>query len=159
MPQPKRVVLFAETDAEIPEGSLPLMLEPLHGRSALARCSEALLQNGAEQILVVAGPRFASSIRAWFPAEANVTVSEQSEALSALIDTDEPVFVLPRAALPMPSVGAGFAYAASGRDLQDAWRVRLTNAVQGAELIGGWLPIFNRDTLAEYEALLSTTER
>lgn len=70
------------------------------------------------------------------------------------MDTDEPVLVLPRAAFPMEQAGPGFAYAAPGRELREIWRVKMTNSVQGAELVSGWLPVYGPETVAEIEALL-----
>ncbi len=67
--------------------------------------------------------------------------------------------MLPRAAFPMPEAGPGFAYAASGYELQEAWKVRMTNAVQGAELVPGWLPVYNMDTVAEIDGLMRTRQK
>ena len=57
--------------------------------------------------------------------------------------------VLLRAALPMEEAGPGFAYAASGYELQEAWRDGLTNRVEAAGLVSGWLPVFGLETIAE----------
>ena len=78
--------------------------------------------------------------------------------LESFLDTDEPVLVLPRAAFPMAEAGPGFAYAASGHELQSTWRKKMTNSIQGAELIPGWLPVYGPDTIAEIEALLRHRE-
>ena len=50
----------------------------------------------------------------------------------------------------------GFAYAASGRELRETWRTRMTNSVQGAELVPGWLPVYGPDTIQEIETLLQS---
>ena len=84
-----------------------------------------------------------------------MTVSEQQSDLMAFLNTPDLVGVLPRAALPMEGVGAGFAYAASGYELQEAWKEKMTNAVQGAVLMSGWLPIYGSDTIAELEPILA----
>ena len=34
----------------------------------------------------------------------------------------------------------------------------MTNSVQGAELVSGWLPVYGPDTVAEIEALLRQRE-
>ena len=86
-------------------------------------------------------------------------VSEQAADLNAFLNTPDAVLVLPRAAFPMPEAGPGFAYAASGYELQEAWKVRMTNAVQGAELVPGWLPIYNMDTVAEIDGLMRTRQK
>ena len=39
-------------------------------------------------------------------------------------------------------------------ELAGRWRERMTNNVQGAELVSGWLPVYGPDTVAEIEALL-----
>ena len=41
-----------------------------------------------------------------------------------------------------------------GRELREIWRVKMTNSVQGAELVSGWLPVYGPETVAEIEALL-----
>ena len=35
----------------------------------------------------------------------------------------------------------------------------MTNAVQGAELVPGWLPIYNMDTVAEIDGLMRTRQK
>ena len=58
----------------------------------------------------------------------------------------------------MEEAGPGFAYAAPGRELRETWWVKMTNSVQGAELVSGWLPVYGPDTVAEIEALLRQRE-
>ena len=94
-----------------------------------------------------------------FSAGAEVTVSEQQTDLEAFLDTDEPVLVLPRAAVPLAEAGVGLAYAAAGRTLWEAWRVKMTNAVQDATLIPGWLPIFGPETVAEVEPIFRAKQQ
>ena len=69
------------------------------------------------------------------------------------LDTPELVAVFPRAALPFAQAGAGFAYAAPGRALREAWSVRLTNAVQDASLLSGWVPLYGPGTLRELQPI------
>ena len=70
------------------------------------------------------------------------------------LTTPDSVIVFPRGAIPLAEAGVGFVYAASGYELQDAWEVKMTNAVQGAQLIPGWLPVYDKGTIAELEPAL-----
>ena len=151
----QRAVCFFEEDAAIPAGSKPLMLEAVGSCPILTWVSRQLQADGVQRFFVVSGPRFAEEARACFPAEADVTVSEQGADLTAFLKTPDTVLVLPRAAFPMAEAGPGFAYAASGYELQEAWRDRMTNAVQAAELVPGWLPVYGPSTIAELEELLA----
>lgn len=148
----ERAVLFFEEDAAVPAGLKPLMLETVLSRPILSWVCGRLRNEGVQRLFVVCGPRFAEEARAVLPREA--ALSEQWADLEAFLDTDEPVLVLPRAAFPVEEAGPGFAYAAPGRELRETWRVRMTNSVQEAELVSGWLPVYGPDTVAEIEALL-----
>ncbi len=152
----KRAVLLFEEDAAVPAGSKPLMLETLLSRPILTWVCDRLRADGVQRLFAVCGPRFAEEARGLLPEDA--AVSEQWADLESFLDTEEPVLVLPRAAFPMEEAGPGFAYAAPGRELRETWRVRMTNNVQGAELVPGWLPVYGPDTVAEIEALLRTRE-
>lgn len=154
MEQPKRAVLIMEEDGQIPADSKPMMLETVLFCPVLTWMGKQLLDGGVERLFVVCGPRFAEEARACLPAEADVTVSERQEDLRDFLDTDVGVAVLLRAALPVEEAGPGFAYAASGHALQEAWRDGLTNRVDAAELLSGWLPLFNMETVAELELAL-----
>ena len=55
--------------------------------------------------------------------------------------------------------GPGFAYAAPGRELREVWKDQMTNAVSGAELVPGWLPVFGPETVRELETALADTEK
>ena len=148
----KRAVLFFEEDAAVPAGARPLMLEAVMSRPILTWAGDRLRADGVQRIFAVCGPRFAEEVRRLLPRWAQV--SEQCTDLEAFLDTEEPVLVLPRAAFPMAEAGPGFAYAAPGRELRETWRVRMTNQVQGAELVPGWLPVYGPETVAEIEELL-----
>lgn len=150
----QRAVCFFEEDAAIPEASKPLMLEAVESRPILTWVSRQLQADGVQRFFVVSSPRFAEEARACFPPDADVTVSKQGEDLKAFLNTPDRVLVLPRAAFPMAEAGPGFAYAAPGYELQEAWKVRMTNAVQAAELVSGWLPVYGPSTIAELEELL-----
>lgn len=152
MSQLKRAVFMFEEDAAVPEGAKPLMLEAVLSCPILTWVEVQLRADGVQRFFAVCGPRFAEEVRPLLPPEAKV--SEQWADLAAFLDTEEPVLVLPRAAFPMAEAGPGFAYAASGRELADAWREKMTNNVQGAELVSGWLPVYGPDTIAEIEELL-----
>ena len=148
----KRAVLFFEEDAAVPEGAKPLMLEAVLSSPILTWVGNRLRADGVQRIFAVCGPRFAEEARRCLPRTAQV--SEQWTDLEAFLDTEEPVLVLPRAAFPMEEAGPGFAYAAPGRELRETWRERMTNNVQGAELVPGWLPVYGAETVKEMEELL-----
>lgn len=152
----KQAVLMFEEDAAVPAGARPLMLETVLSRPILSWVCDRLRNEGVQRFFAVCGPRFAEEARAVLPPEA--VLSEQWTDLEAFLDTDEPVLVLPRAAFPMEEAGPGFAYAAPGRELRETWRLKMTNNVQGAELVPGWLPVYGPDTVAEIETLLRQRE-
>lgn len=148
----KRAVLFFEEDAAVPAESKPLMLEPVLSCPILTWEWDRLRADGVQRIFVVCGPRFAQEARRCLPGPAQI--SERWTDLADFLDTEEQVLVLPRAAFPLEEAGPGFAYAALGRELRETWREKMTNNVQGAELVSGWLPVYGPDTVAEIEALL-----
>ena len=148
----QRAVCFFEEDAAIPEASKPLMLEAVLSCPILTWAGDRLRADGVQRIFVVCGPRFAEEAHRCLPQTAQI--SEQWTDLEAFLDTEEPVLVLPRAAFPMAEAGPGFAYSAPGRELAGVWREKMTNYVQGAELVPGWLPVYGPDTVAELEELL-----
>ena len=152
----KQAVLFFEEDAAVPAGARPLMLETVLSRPILSWVCDRLGAEGIQRLFAVCGPRFAEEARRLLPPEA--ALSEQWTDLEAFLDTDGPVLVLPRAAFPMEEAGPGFAYAAPGRELRETWRQKMTNSVQGAELVPGWLPVYGPDTVAEIETLLRQRE-
>ncbi len=152
----RQAVLFFEEDSAVPAGSKPLMLETVLSRPILTWVCERLRADGVRRLFAVCGPRFSEEVRGLLPPEA--AVSEQWTDLEAFLDTEEPVLVLPRAAFPMEEAGPGFAYAAPGRELRETWRVKMTNSVQGAELVSGWLPVYGPDTVAELEELARRKE-
>ena len=152
----ERAVLMFEEDAAVPAGLKPLMLETVLSRPILSWVCDRLRADGVQRLFAVCGPRFAEEARGLLPEDA--AVSEQWTDLESFLDTEEPVLVLPRAAFPMEEAGPGFAYVAPGRELRETWRVKMTNSVQGAELVSGWLPVYGPDTVAEIEALLRQRE-
>ena len=154
MVRPQSAVFFLEEDSSVPAHSKPLMLEAVLFCPILTWASNQLLADGVQRFFVVCGPRFADEARKCFPEDADVIVSEQQSDLMAFLNSPDPVLVLPRAALPMEEAGPGFAYAAPGYELQETWKVKMTNAVTAAELVPGWLPIFGLDTIAELELML-----
>lgn len=152
MSRRKQAVLIFEEDAAVLADGKPLMLETVLSRPILSWVCGRLRNEGVQRLFAVCGPRFAEEVRNILPQEAQV--SELWTDLEAFLDTDGPVLVLPRAAFPMEEAGPGFAYAAPGRELREVWRVKMTNNVQGAELVPGWLPVYGPDTVAEIEGLL-----
>ena len=147
----QRAVLFFEPDTVLVEGVRPLALEAVQGRPVLYWMARALSERGVTELFVAAPPRFDAEIQACMPPNVAATVSERHDALLDFLDTPEAVAVLPRAALPFPQVGAGFAYAAPGLTLRQTWATRLTNAVQDASLLSGWVPLYGPDTLRELQ--------
>ena len=151
---PKSVVFFLEEDSSIPAYGKPLMLESVLFCPVLTWAYQQLEMDGVQRFFVVCGPRFAEEARACFPAEADVIVSEQQSDLNEFLNTPDKILVLSRAAMPMMEAGIGFAYKAPGYELQESWKTKMTNAVQAAELVSGWLPLFNKSTIAELEPML-----
>lgn len=149
----EHAVFFMEETVS-PETAKPLMLEAILSCPILTWMSNQLLADGVKRFFVVCSPEFAEEARACFPADADVTVSDLQSELTAFLNTPDPVLVLNRSAIPMPEAGPGFAYAAPGYELQEAWKVRMTNAIQAAELVPGWLPVFGPETIAELEPIL-----
>ena len=154
MDYPKSAVFFFEEDIAISEYAKPLMLEAVLFCPILKWMSDKLLVNGVERFFVVASPRFAEEARACFPAEADVTVSEQQSDLMAFLNNPDLVQVFTRAALPLDEAGQGFVYAAPGYELQESWKVKMTNNVTEAKLMPGWLPVYGADIIAELEPML-----
>ena len=138
----------------VPAHSKPLMLETVLFCPILTWMGNRLRADGVQRFFVVCGPRFAEEARACFPAAEDVTVSERQEDLRDFLNTPDAVAVLLRAALPVEEAGPGFAYAASGYELQEAWKDGLTNKVEAAELLERWVPVFSLETVAELELML-----
>ena len=148
---PQSAVFFMEEDSAIPVDSRPLMLEAVLSCPILKWMSSQLLADGVQRFFVVCSPRFAAEARNCFPADADVTVSEQQSDLMSFLNTPDQTIVFVRGAVPFKEAGPGFVYAAPGYELQEAWKVKMTNAVQGAALIPGWLPVYSQETIAELE--------
>lgn len=145
----RKAAVFFEPNEALTGDVGPLALEVAAGQPVLYWMARKLSGDGATRFFIAAPPRYDASIRACFPSGASVTVSDRQDALMDFLSGPEVVAVLPRAALPMPQAGPGFAYAAPGDSLREAWALRLTNAVQDAALLPGWVPLYGRDTLAE----------
>ena len=154
-----RVVIILEGDEGLAPGQVPLMLETILHRSALERAVEQCMADGAQRFFLVCPEGFASQAAACFPPAAAVTISQSHEELMAFLDTPEEVLVLCRSAVPVAEAGPGFAYCASGRELRQVWRERMTNQIAGARLVPGWLPLLNRETLEEVRALFRRRDR
>lgn len=150
-------VLFME-ETENPTQNKPLMLETVCSCPILAWMSSQLLVEGVQRFFVVCEPELKDEVRKCFPEGADVTVSNLQSDLFKFLNTPDSVLVLNRSAVPMAEAGLGFAYEASGYELQEAWKTRMTNAVQGASLVGGWLPVFGPDTISELEPLMRGKE-
>lgn len=149
-----RAVFMMEEDASVPAGGKPLMLEAVLQRPILERAVSQCLADGIQRFFVVCPPRFAQEAAACFPEGTDVILSEQHAQLLDFLDNDEETLVLCRAAVPFAQAGPGFAYSAPGRVLQAVWKDRMTNAITGATLVPGWLPVFGPETVAELETAL-----
>ena len=153
MDHPQRAVFFLEEDSSIPVHSKPLMLEAVMFCPILKWMSDKLLADGVQRFFAVVSPRFAQEVRACFPEDADIIISEQHGELLDFLNTPDTVAVFTRPALPAEEAGPGFACQAAGYELQEVWREKMTNAISAAELLSGWLPVFNLETVAELEAL------
>ena len=109
-----------------------------------------------KRLFVVCGSEYAEEAKACVPAEtdAEIIFSEMYSELMDFLKTPDQVLVLNRSAIPMVEAGPGFAYTAAGYELQDAWKEKLTNNVQGATLVGGWVPVYYRSVIDELEPIL-----
>ena len=154
-----RAVFILEDEHTIPAGHKPLMLEAILHRPIMERAVARCLADGVRRFFVVCPPRFAQEAAACFPAGTEVVISEQHAELLDFLDNDEDTLVLCRAALPVAQAGPGFAYSAPGRELREIWKDQMTNAVPGASLVSGWLPIFGPETIAEVEPVLANMEQ
>ena len=152
----EKAVLFFEPDTVLTDGARPLALESVRGKPVLRWMADALTADGVTTLFIAAPTRLDAEIRACLPPALSATVSERHDALMEFLDTPELIAVLPRAALPFPQVGAGFAYAAPGLTLRQTWAARLTNAVQDASLLPGWVPLYGPDTLRELQPVFRT---
>jgi bifunctional UDP-N-acetylglucosamine pyrophosphorylase/glucosamine-1-phosphate N-acetyltransferase len=150
---PKRAVLFMEETVS-QETRKPLMLEALLSCSILKWMSDQLLADGVQRFFIACDDAFVDEVRSCFPEGVQVTASPLQKDLMEFLDTPDPVLVLPRSAVPMKEAGPGFVYAAPGCELRDIWREKMTNAITGAELVPGWLPVYGPETIAELEPLL-----
>ena len=153
MVRPQRAVFFMEEPA-VSSDSKPLMLKAVLSCPILSWMSNQLLADGVQRFFLACDDRFAEEARECFPAGAEVTISNRHDDLLAFLDTGEQVAVLPRSAIPMAEAGAGFAYAAPGRELREVWKDKMTNSVSGAELLPGWLPVYSQAVIDELEPIL-----
>lgn len=78
---PQRAVFFLEEDSSLPAHSKPLMLEAVLFCPILKWMSDKLLADGVQRFFAVSSPRFAQEVRACFPEDADVTISEQHSEL------------------------------------------------------------------------------
>ena len=150
----QRAVFFMEEEPACPADSKPLMLKAVLSCPILSWMSNQLLADGVQRFFLACDDRFAEEARNCVRAGAAVTVSIRHSDLLAFLDTGEQVAVLPRSAIPMAEAGAGFAYAAPGRELREVWKDKMTNSVSGAELLPGWLPVYSQAVIDELEPIL-----
>ena len=88
---PQRAVFFLEEDSSLPAHSKPLMLEAVLFCPILKWMSDKLLADGVQRFFAVSSPRFAQEVRACFPEDADVTISEQHSELLDCLNTPDPV--------------------------------------------------------------------
>ena len=150
----QRAVFFMEEESVGSSDSKPLMLKAVLSCPILSWMSNQLLSDGVQRFFLACDDRFSEEARKCFPAVAEVTISNRHSDLLAFLDTEEQVAVLPRSAIPMAEAGAGFAYAAPGRELREVWKDKMTNSVSGAELLPGWLPVYSQAVIDELELIL-----
>ena len=155
----QRAVFFMEEEPACPADSKPLMLKAVLSCPILSWMSNQLLADGVQRFFLACDDRFAEEARECFPAGAEVTISNRHDDLLGFLDTGEQVAVLPRSAIPMAEAGAGFAYAAPGRELREVWKDKMTNSVSGAELLPGWLPVYSQAVIDELEPILREREK
>ena len=153
MVRPQRAVFFMEEPA-VSSDSKPLMLKAVLSCPILSWMSNQLLADGVQRFFLACDDRFAEEAKSCFPAGVDDIVSDRHSDLLAFLETDEQTAVLPRSAIPMVEAGPGFAYMAPGLELREIWKDKMTNAVSGAELLSGWLPVYSQDTIDELEPLL-----
>ena len=132
---PQRAVFFLEEDSSLPAHSKPLMLEAVLFCPILKWMSDKLLADGVQRFFAVSSPRFAQEVRACFPEDADVTISEQHSELLDFLNTPDPVAVFVRAALPMEEAGPGFVYGAAGYELQAVWQEKMTRLQKSLSVI------------------------
>ena len=87
---PQRAVFFLEEDSSLPAHSKPLMLEAVLFCPILRWMSDKLLADGVQRFFAVSSPRFAQEVRACFPEDTDVTISEQHSELLDFLNTPRP---------------------------------------------------------------------
>ena len=150
----QRAVFLMEEETADAAGSKPLMLNAVLSCPILSWMSSQLQAEGVQRFFLACDERFAQEARSCFPEGAEVTISNRHSDLLDFLDTDEITAVLPRSAIPMEEAGPGFAYQAAGRELRQVWKDKMTNAVSGAELLSGWVPMYSPAVIAELEPIL-----
>ncbi|MBQ9347905.1 MAG: hypothetical protein IJT94_11315 [Oscillibacter sp.] len=138
-------VFFLEEDAR------PLSLEVVYGQPVLAWTARRLVSDGVKRFFAAAPAGLAAEVRLCFPAGADLTVSDFREDLLSFLDAPGSALVFSRAALPVAEAGPGMIYNAPCAVLKEAWRDRLSNAVQDAVPVSGWIPVYTRELLRELE--------
>ena len=156
MEEARRAVVMMEEQL-VPGLERPLMLESFLGVPVLTRMAKRLGELGVERLFLACAPEWKREAEGCLPGELEAVLSDKRADLLEFLDTEERVLVLNRSALPVEEAGAGFAYTAEGRELRETWKERLTNAVQGAALVSGWLPLFGMETMRELEPLFQNS--
>ena len=141
----RAAVFFLETEDR------PLSLENVRGQPVLAWAARRLAAEGVTRLFAAAPPSLEEEVRACFPPEVDLTVSDRREDLLSFLESPGSALVFSRAALPVTEAGRGMVYDVPCAALRHAWRDRLTNAVQDALPVPGWIPVYSLDLLRELE--------
>lgn len=150
----KRAVLFLPDDDSYEDSVPPLMLEAVLFCPILSWVSKKLLADGVQRFFAVCGPKYAQEVRACFPDDADVTISEQHQELLDFVEGPGSVLVIPCPVIPVEGVGEGYVYAAEGSVLKEAWGTGATNSVRDAEGVKGWLTLYHTGNIQEIELML-----
>lgn len=150
----QRAVIFLDEESTAPVRLKPLMLEAVLFCPILRWMCDKLQADGVQRLFVACGPHYMEEVRNCLPDGLEAVLSDQHQELMEFLDTEDPVLVLNRAALPMAEAGTGFVYQAAGHELRNVWQTRMTNSIQEARMLPGWLPVYTMETIAELEPML-----
>lgn len=136
----KRAVIFLTTFPD-PEQEKPLMLRDILFCPILTWVARKLKDDGVERFFAVCGPEYADAARACFPADADVTVSDQHPRLLDFVSGAQRVTVIPRPVVPAERAGEGYVYSAEGSALAEGWKNAATIFLQNVDGERGWIAL------------------
>ena len=149
-----RAVVFLPDDDSYQDAARPLMLETVLFCPILTWVSKKLQMEGIGRFFVVCGPKYAKEVRACFDDGADVTISEQHQALLEFVAEPGAVTVIPCPVIPAEGAGPGHVYRAEGPVLQEAWAGGGTNNVRNADGVSGFVTLYSAANLQEAEQAL-----